>query len=108
MSRLRRAEINSTYRRVHEEDRHNGGRDPLVAHNIPPLSLVALHLDQIDGEDTHDQARYNQTQRRHKRVQQCLEVENARLVIRRLARDQAVDGQNLYNRTNASTKHDCE
>ena len=84
-----------TYRRVHEEDRHNRGRDPLVAHNRPPVSLVALISDHIEGEGAHDDARCRSTQRRHKRVHQCLEVEDARIVTRRLARDQTVDGQDL-------------
>ena len=89
------------YRRVHEKNRHNRGRDPLVADNVPPVPLVALVLDQIRGERTHDNARCERTQRRHKRVHQCLEVEDARIVIGRLARDQAVDGQDLKRQTTA-------
>ncbi len=77
---------------MHEEDRHNRGRDPLVADNVPPVPLVALVLDQIRGERAHCCARRERTQRRHKGVHQRLEVENARFVIGRLARDQAVDG----------------
>ncbi len=80
---------------MHEEDRHNRGRDPLVAHNRPPVSLIALISDQIVSEGAHDHSRCERTQRRHKRVHQCLEVEDARVVIGRLARDQAVDGQDL-------------
>jgi hypothetical protein len=79
------------YRRVHEKDRHNGGRNPLVAHNRPPMSFVALYNDQIGGNDTHDEARREHTQRRHKCVHQCLEIEYARLVIGRLSGDKAVD-----------------
>ena len=84
---------------MHEEDRHNRGRDPLVAHNEPPVPLVALILDQIRGERTHDRARRQRTQRRHKGVHQRLEVENARLVIGRFARDQTVDRQHLHKCT---------
>ncbi len=77
---------------MHEEDRHNGRRDPLVPHNRPPVSLVALVSDQKEGESAHDRARCERTQRWHKSVHQCLEVEDARVVIGRLACDQAVDG----------------
>ncbi len=77
---------------MHEKDRHNRGRDPLVAHNEPPVPLIALHSDQIRGERTHDRARRERTQRRHKGVHQRLDVKDARLVIRGLARDQTVDG----------------
>ena len=77
---------------MHEEHRHNGGRDPLVAHNGPPVPLVALHSDPIRGDRAHDEARDEHAQRRHKGVQQGLDVKDARFVIGRFARDQAVDG----------------
>ncbi len=83
---------NKTHSRVHEKDRHDDGRDPLVAHNaLPPAALVALHLDHVGGHRRNDQPGDDDTENWCHRVQQYFYVEHARLVLDLVAGDQTVE-----------------
>ncbi len=77
---------------MHEKDRDDDGRDPLVAHNaLPPAALVALHLDHVGGHRRNDQPGDDDAHYWDEGMQQNFYVEHARLVLDLVAGDQTVE-----------------